>query len=300
MAEPGAPPEPWPALPLASWQATRDTVHQWTQVVGKTRLALAPMQNHWWNVPLYVNGVGLTTSLMPLGSRGSLEVVFDFISHELVLRLTDGRRRHLKLASGTVAGFHAEFLAALTELGVEVTLNPMPAEIPGAVPFPENTGPAAYDPAAMNAFWQSLVSSHRVMSRFRGEFRGKCSPVHFFWGAFDLAVTRFSGRAAPPHPGGVPHCPDWVMVEAYNEEVSSCGYWPGGADEGVFYAYAYPEPPGYRHHRPGPAGAHFDTTLGEYVLPYDLVRQSVDPERMLLDFLRTTHRLAEDAWRSSP
>ena len=245
--------EAWPALPVARWENTRDTVHLWTQVVGKTRLALTPMQNHWWNVPLYVNSVGLTTSLMPVGSRGGLEVVFDFVDHELRLRLTDGRRRRLQLAPRSVADFYAEYLRKLAELEVEVVLNPMPTEIADAVPFPADTGHSSYDPVAMNAFWRSLVSVQGVLNRFRGEYDGKCSPVHFFWGAFDLAVTRFSGRPAPAHPGGVPHCPDWVMREAYSSEVSSCGYWPGGAREGVFYAYAYPEPPGFREQHPQPS-----------------------------------------------
>ncbi|MEP9361655.1 DUF5996 family protein [Nocardioides sp. CN2-186] len=293
-------PEAWPAVPLAAWQDTRDTVHLWTQVVGKTRMALTPMQNHWWNVPLYVNAVGLTTSLMPLGARGSLEVTFDFVDHELVLTVTDGRRRQLELAPRTVADFYAEYLRKLAELDVEVTLNPMPTEIAGAIAFPDDTEHAAYDAEAVNAFWRSLVSAHRVLSRFRSDYRGKCSPVHFFWGAFDLALTRFSGRPAPVHPGGVPHCPDWVMVEAYNAEVSSCGYWPGGASEGVFYAYAYPEPPGFREHRTYAPGSYFDHDLGEYVLPYADVRRAVDPDGTVLDFLRETHELASSTWPPPP
>lgn len=289
-------PEAWPELPLDSWQATRDTVHLWTQVVGKTRLALTPLQNHWWNVPLYVNAVGLTTSLMPLGARGSLEVVFDFVDHELVVLHTDGRRRRLRLEPRTVADFHADYLQTLAGLDIDLDLNPMPTEIPGAVPFPEDTRHCSYDPDAMAAFWRSLVSAHRVLSRFRSGFRGKASPVHFFWGAFDLAVTRFSGRPAPTHPGGVPHCPDWVMEEAYDSEVSSCGYWPGGADEGVFYAYAYPEPAGFRAHDLGVPGSYFDHELGEYVLPYAEVRRAVDPDGLLLDFLDATHQIASADW----
>jgi hypothetical protein len=292
-------PEAWPPLPVASWSTTRDTVHLWTQIVGKTRLALAPMQNHWWNVPLYVNSVGLTTSLMPVGVRAGVEIVFDFVGHQLVLALTDGRRRHLQLAPRTVADFYAEYLRKLAELDVDVNLNPMPAEIAGAIPFPDDTAHGSYDAAAMNAFWRSLVSAHRVLSRFRGEFEGKCSPVHFFWGGFDLAVTRFSGRPAPTHPGGVPHCPDWVMVKAYSSEVSSCGYWPGGDTEGVFYAYAYPEPPGFRDGHPRPPASYFDHDLGEFVLPYDAVRRAVDPDRFLLEFLRDTHRLAAAEWPSA-
>ncbi len=287
---------PWPSLPVAAWEDTRDTVHLWTQIVGKTRLALSPMQNHWWNVTLYVNSVGLTTSLMPVGARGGLEVVFDFVDHELSLALTDGRRRHLELAPRPVADFYAEYLRKLAELDVHVVLNPMPTEIPDAIPFPDDTRHASYDAAAMNAFWRSLVSADGVLHRFRGEYTGKGSPVHFFWGAFDLAVSRFSGRPAPTHPGGVPHCADRVMELAYCSELSSCGYWPGGATEGIFYAYAYPEPPGFRDHRPPPPASYFDHDLGEFVLPYDVVRRADDPEGVLLTFLRETHRLASADW----
>jgi hypothetical protein len=286
----------WPALPVAQWQSTRDTVHLWTQIVGKTRLALAPMQNHWWNVPLYVNSVGLTTSLMPVGSGGGLEVVFDFIDHQLTLGLTDGRRRHLELAPRSVADFYAEYLRKLAELDVDMTLNPMPTEIVDAIPFPADTWHSSYDAVAMNTFWRSLVSAHRVLSRFRAEYDGKGSPVHFFWGGFDLAVTRFSGRPAPTHPGGVPHCPDWVMEQAYSSEVSSCGYWPGGAPEGIFYAYAYPEPPGFREHRPRHPASYFDHELGEFVLPYEAVRRAEDQEGVLLSFLREAHHYASADW----
>jgi Family of unknown function (DUF5996) len=289
-------PEPWPALPVAAWRDTRDTVHLWTQIVGKTRLALTPMQNHLWNVPLYVNSVGLTTSLMPLGVHGGLEIVFDFVEHQVVLIRTDGRRRHLRLEPRSVADFYAEYLHHLAALDVDVTLNPMPTEIPDAVPFPDDHEHQAYDAAAINAFWRSLLSAHRVLNEFRGSFVGKISPVHFFWGAFDLALTRFSGRPAPTHPGGVPHCPDWVMVEAYSSELSSCGYWPGGAEEGVFYAYSYPEPPSFRQRRPRPGPSYFDHELNEFVLPYDAVRTAPDPDAFLLDFLHDTHVFAHADW----
>jgi hypothetical protein len=286
----------WPPLPLADWQDSRDTVHLWTQIVGKTRLALAPTVNHWWNVPLYVNSVGLTTSLMPYDRSVGVEIVFDFVGHELTLRTTSGDTRRMKLEPRSVADFFAEYAAHLSDLGLEVPINTMPAEIAGAVPFETDVEHDAYDADAVHAFWSSLVSAHRVLSRFRGEFRGKASPVHFFWGAFDLAVTRFSGRSAPVHPGGVPHCPDWVMVEAYDQEVSSCGYWPGGASEGIFYAYSYPEPAGYRDQSPGPPAAHFDKELGEYVLPYSELRLAADPDEELLDFLRRTHEAASADW----
>jgi hypothetical protein len=289
------PDESWPALPLADWQPTRDTLHLWTQVVGKTRLALAPPQNHWWNVPLYVDVRGLTTSLMPLPDGGGLQVDLDLRDHVVDLVRTDGRRRRMRLEPRTVADFHAEYLTLLEELDVDVTLNPMPTEIAGAVPFPDDTTHASYDREAVEAFWRSLVSAHRVLGAFRSEFRGKCSPVHFFWGAFDLAVTRFSGRPAPVHPGGVPHCPDWVMVEAYNAEVSSCGYWPGGAEEGLFYAYAYPEPPGFADGLAGAPG-HHDAALGEYVLPYADVRRADDPDELVATFLRAVHARAAADW----
>ncbi len=290
----------WPALPLSDWRDTRDTLHLWTQVVGKTRLALSPPLNHWWNVPLYVNSVGLTTSLMPYGPSLGVEVVLDFVDHVLTLRTTAGATRRMTLEPRSVADFFAEYVAHLAELGLDVPINPMPTEIAGAVPFHTDTGHDAYDAGAVHEFWSSLVSAHRVLSRFRGEFRGKGSPVHFFWGAFDLAVTRFSGRSAPTHPGGAPHCADRVMVEAYDQEVASCGYWPGGASEGVFYAYAYPEPPGYRDRSPGSEAAYFDPELGEFVLPYADVRRAADPDALLLDFLRRTHEAAAATWPPSP
>ncbi|WP_138758260.1 DUF5996 family protein [Modestobacter altitudinis] len=292
MTSPPAPPfEPWPALPLEQWQDTRDTLHLWTQVVGKIRLALAPAANHWWHVPLYVDARGLTTSLMPYRGRG-LEVVFDLTSHELQLLSTLGARRRMSLGPRSVADFTAEFRSHLRALDVDVPIHPVPVEVSEAIPFDQDTEHASYDADAVHRFWTSLVSAHRVLSRFRGEFRGKASPVHFFWGAFDLAVTRFSGRPAPRHPGGVPHCPDSVMVEAYSDEVSSCGYWPGGAAEGVFYAYAYPEPAGYRTSPVAPGTATFDEALGEFVLPYADVRQAADPDGHLLDFLSSTHAAA--------
>ena len=286
----------WPALPLSHWQDTRDTLHLWTQIVGKTRLALSPPVNHWWHVPLYVNSVGLTTSLMPITGGRALEVGFDFVEHSLVLRTTDGRACTMRLAPRSVADFFAEYRTHLDALDVEVALNPMPTEIADAVPFDTDHEHDSYDPAAAHDFWRSLVSAHRVLTRFRGGFTGKASPVHFFWGAFDLAVTRFSGRAAPPHPGGIPHCPDWVMVEAYNQEVSSCGYWPGGAAEGVFYAYAYPEPAGFRDASPGVDAARFDHDLAEFVLPYADARVAADPDEYIATFLDHVDRAASVDW----
>ena len=277
----------WPALPVAGWQDTRDTLQLWTQVVGKTKLALAPPLNHWWGVTFHLGATGLTTGLMPTPA-GGLEVAFDLCAHRLRLTTTDGQQRELRLEPRTVADFYAEYRAHLADLGVDVTIDPLPVELPEVVAFEEDTEHAAYDPQAVNAFWRSTVSAASVMARFRGEFRGKASSVHFFWGAFDLAVTRFSGRGAPAHPGGIPNCPDRVMRDAYDAELSSCGYWPGGREEGLFYSYAYPEPPGFRERVLTTPGAGFDPDLGEFVLPYRTVREAADPEATLLGFLRET------------
>lgn len=265
----------------------------WTQVVGKVRLALEPVLNHSWHVPLYVSARGLTTSLMPYGGCG-LEMEFDFHRHVLDIRATDGGERQVRLEPRSVADFYAETMARLDELGMPVRITPRPVEVPVAIPFPEDDTHASYDPEYTYRFWLSLVQAKRVFSRFRSPFIGKASPVHFFWGAFDLAVTRFSGRPAPLHPGGVPNCPDWVQQEAYSHEVSSCGYWPGGAAEGVFFAYAYPEPEGFRDWSAAPAEAFYDSQLGEFLLPYELVRAAPDPDGVLLSFLETTYEAAAE------
>lgn len=282
----------WPALVVADWQDTRDTVHMWTQIVGKVRMAASPHVNHWWHVPLYVDARGLTTSLMPHRNRG-FDISFDFVEHRLHIRVTDGSSRSMALEPRSVADFYTEFCAHLDELDVAVPISASPVEVVEAIPFAEDTAHASYDATAMADFWTSLVSADRVFNEFRGDFRGKTSPVHFFWGAFDLAVTRFSGRPAVPHPGGVPNCPDWVMTEAYSDEVSSAGYWPGGADEGVFYSYAYPQPNGFDSAAVAPAGAYFDTDLGEFVLPYKTVRTAADPDALLTEFLDSTAAVAE-------
>lgn len=289
--------ETWPALPVADWQDTRDTLHLWTQMVGKLRLELTPRVNHWWNVPLYIDARGLTTSLMPCGPHG-LEARFDFFAHELVFERTDGARRTIALRPRSVADFYREFVAVLADLDVPARIHPMPVEIAEAIPFPDDETHASYDADAVHRFWLSLVSAVRVLSTFRSEWDGKASPVHFFWGAFDLATSRFSGRPAPQHPGGVPNCPDWVMHEAYDAEVSSAGYWPGGADEGAFYSYTYPEPAGFRDRELGVPGGSFDTSLGEFLLPYRAVREASDPEALLLAFLRATYRAGAEtgAW----
>ena len=286
----------WPTLPVAQWQDTRDTLHLWTQVVGKTALALAPPLNHWWGVALRVTATGLTTPLLPVGGRG-LEVAFDLVDHTLRIALTDGRRRTMRLKPRSVADFYAEYRTHLTDLGVDVHLDPLPVELLEVAPFDHDDQHASYDARAVDVFWRSLVSASTVLSGFRAEFRGKASPVHFFWGAFDLAVTRFSGRSAPQHPGGVPNCPDWVMQEAYDAELSSCGYWPGGREEGAFYAYAYPEPHGFREVALSTPDAAYDVGLGEFVLPYATVRTATDPEGTLLGFLRETAAAAADLGR---
>jgi hypothetical protein len=281
----------WPELTLAEWSDTRDTLHVWFQVVGKVRMALTPLVNHWWNVPLYVSARGLTTSLMHMGGRG-LEIEFDFIAHELELRTTDGARRHVALQPRSVASFYAAVLAALDDLDVVVTLYSRPSEVVEAIPFDQDEQHSAYDRAAVHRFWLALVHIDRVLTLFRSRFIGKASPVHLFWGGNDLCTTRFSGRPAPKHRGGVPNCPDWVQVLAYSHELSSAGYWPGAGDEGTFYAYAYPQPAGFADWPVQPAAASYDSDLGEFVLPYTAVRTSEDPDATLLSFLQSTYAAA--------
>jgi hypothetical protein len=285
--------EAWPALPLDVWRETYETLHMWTQIVGKTRLALSPMENHWWNVALYVTPRGLTTSAMPSGNR-TASVDFDFIDHELVIRTSDGATRSLRLAPRTVADFYQEYASALGELDLAVRMRPVPVEVEVATPFAEDTRHASYDAALARRFWRVLAQADRVMKRFRARFIGKSSPVHFFWGSFDHAATRYSGRAAPRHPGGAPNCPDYVMHEAYSHECSSCGFWPGGGavTEPMFYAYAYPEPDGFKDHPVRPEGAFYSDTLREFVLPYERVRSATSPDDALLDFFQSTYEAA--------
>ena len=280
--------EPWPELTLPTWERARDTLHLFTQVVGKVRMALEAPVNHWWNVTLYVSARGLTTSLMHTAAD-ALEIEFDFIDHQLAVKTTAGVRRSVTLEHHTVASFYEETMAMLRELGVDVRIFARPVEIARAIPFAEDTEHGAYDPEAVHRFWLALLAAHRVFSAFRARFVGKASPVHFFWGGFDLAATRFSGRTAPRHPGGVPNCADWVMHEAYSHEVSSCGFWPGAAGEGVFYSYAYPEPDGFAEQSPGPESAYYDATLREFILPYSAVRTADEPDSTLLEFLQSTY-----------
>ncbi len=283
----------WPELTASSWSETRDTLHMWTQIVGKVRLALEPMVNHWWQVTLYVSARGLTTSLMHAGDLG-LGMEFDFIEHRLEIRASDGTTRQVRLERQSVASFYAATMSALGSLGVRPSILARPVEVPEAIPFEKDVVHAQYDPIAAHRFWSALVSIDRVFKTFRSGFTGKVSPVHFFWGGFDLAATRFSGRPAPRHPGGAPNCADWVMELAYSHEVSSCGFWPGGSEEGSFYAYAYPEPDGFRQWNAEPAAAYYDQDYREFLLPYGVVRRSDDPEAMVLAFLQSTYEAAAE------
>ena len=290
-----APPSPgtWPALPLADWRDTHATLHMWTQVVGKTRLALAPMENHWWQCTLYVSERGLTTTPMPAGVR-LLTVDFDFIDHLLVLRTAEGERRQFPLVAQSVARFYERYRQALRELRIEPRMLGRPVEVDKAIPFAEDEEHAAYDRDAVQRWWRALGQADRVFKRFRSGFNGKQSPSHFFWGSFDLAVTRFSGRPAPRHPGGAPNCPDYVMVEAYSHECSSAGFWPGGGavEEAAFYSYAWPEPEGYAAAPVQPAAAWYHPQAREFILPYQAVRTADDPDGTLLQFLQSTYEAA--------
>jgi hypothetical protein len=282
----------WPELPVADWQPTRDTLTLWLQVVGKIRIARTPLLNHWWNAPLYLTARGLTTSLMPAEPGRSFSIDLDLLEHRLHITTTLGDSRHMELAPKSVAQFYAELTGLLDELGLTTEIWPVPVELQDAIPFPDDNVHNAYDAGAVTTFWRTLVEAERVLDIFRARFVGKSSPVHLFWGALDLAATRFSGATAPPHPGGMPNCGPHVMHEAYSHEVSSAGYWPGGEGEGTFYSYAYPEQPGYRTAARGPAAARFDDELGEFVLPYSAVRTAPDPDTMLLDFLQHTYQAA--------
>ena len=285
----------WPQLRLDEWRPTYETLHLWSQIVGKVRLAHGPWVNHSWHVTLHVTTRGLSTSLMPCGAR-AFDIEFDLLDDILCIRTSDGERRGFALQTMPVAEFYERLLATLRDLEIEVDVWPMPVEIPPPVePFPHTTEDAAYDGDAARRFWRVLLHVHRVFTTFRARFLGKVSPVHFFWGAFDLAVTRFSGRAAPPHPGGAPNLANWVMAEAYSHEVSSAGFWPGaGLGHAAFYAYAYPEPAGFARYVVQPAAAYYHEQLREFILPYDAVRTSNDPDAALLAFLQSTYEAAAD------
>ena len=275
----------WPALPLDQWKDTYATLHMWTQIVGKVRLALTPVINQWWNVPLYVTARGLTTSPIPYRDD-PFEIWFDFLEDQLVLQLSDGSRRTMQLTARTVADFYEEFLRMIKSAGIEVKIWHMPVEVPDPIPFDKDRVHASYDPDAVRRFWRILLSVQGVFEQFRARFIGKCSPIHFFWGSFDLAVTRFSGRRAPERPGA-----DRITREAYSEEVSSVGFWPGGGSVrgAAFYSYTAPEPNGFRDWAVRPEAAHYDAQLGEFILMYDDVRSAKSPAATLLEFCQSTY-----------
>jgi hypothetical protein len=283
-------------LPTAAWRETYDTLHLWTQIVGKIRLARTPWLNHSWHVTLYVTARGLTTSPIPDATR-TFQIDFDLIDHHLRISASDGAQRQFALAGLSVASFHAAVMAALAQLGIDVEIDEMPSEMPDPVRFSQDTRHASYDPVAVRRFFQILVNVDRVFKQFRTGFLGKASPVHFFWGSFDLAVTRFSGRRAPRHPGGVPNLPDAVACEAYSHEECSAGFRPGSGaiDYPAFYSYVYPEPAGYRAARLQPDAAFFSEALGEFILPYDSLRTAEHPDQTLLEFLQTSYEAAANA-----
>jgi len=286
----------WPSLPLNEWKDTYATLHRWTQIVGKTRLSMTPIVNHWWNATLYVSPRGLTTSTMHCGDV-AFEVEFDFVDHALEIRCSHSKPVRLALKPQSVADFYEEYRAALRGLGIDLHIHAAPNEIDDATPFAEDRVHASYNPRYANRFWRILLESDRVFAIFRARFVGKSSPSHFFWGSFDLAVTRFSGRPAPPHPGGAPHCPDWVATEAYSHEVISAGFWPGAPgmmDEPVYYAYAYPEPAGLSAASVRPREAYWHTGMKEFLLPYEAIRAAKSPDDALLDFLQSTYEAAAD------
>jgi hypothetical protein len=283
----------WPELATPGWEPARKTLHLWTQIIGKTRLALCPMLNHWWQTPLYVSTRGLTTSPMPFPG-GLVEIEFDLLAQALQFRTSGGELREMPLAAQTVSDFFRDTERILRELAIPVRLRPVPVEIPEVIPFAQDDVHHHYDPAWGVRFWTALRQVDRLYNDFRGEFLGKASPSHFFWGSFDLATTRFSGRAAPPHPGGLPNTPDFVTREAYSHQLASTGFWPGGFGypEAIFYSYAYPEPRGFSSAPVGPSAAHYDTTLKEFVLPYSAVRDAPDPAAAVREFLETTYEAA--------
>ena len=285
--------EIWPMLPFAEWQETAVTLHMWTQIVGKIRLTLSPWTNHSWHVTLYVTSRGLTTSSIPHGVF-TFEIAFDFIEHQMRIEKSDGAHRTIELKARSVAELYRMVMQALGELELSVSINTMPNEIENPIRFDRDEEHRSYDREYANRFWRVLVQTDRIFKEFRSRFCGKCSPVHFFWGSFDLAVTRFSGRPAPPHPGGVPHLPDEIAREAYSQEVSSLGFWPGNAaiPTPIFYSYAYPEPMGFTEAKVRPDAASYQPKLREFILPYDTVRTAESPDEVLLDFAQSTYDAA--------
>ena len=292
----------WPELRFAEWRDSGATLQLWTQMVGKLRLALTPWLNHGWQVPLYVTARGLGSSAIHVDGGRLAEVEFDLVAHRLVIRSSDAAERGFALAPMSVAAFYRRFMAELAAIDIRVAINLRPNEVADPIPFPDDETHAAYDPAAVHALWRALVQSDRVFRHFRSAFLGKASPVHLFWGAFDLAVTRFSGRPAPLHPGGIPGLPDAVTREAYSHEVSSAGFWPGSDayPQAAFYSYAYPAPAGFDAAPVEPAGAVWSAPMGEWLLPYEAVRAAADPDAALMRFLQTSYRAAADLGRWAP
>ena len=286
----------WPPIPYSSWQPTCETLHLWTQIVGKIRLTLTPWLNHSWHVPLYVTARGLSTSVIPYQGE-DFEIRFDFIDHTLDIEVSTGERRRIRLIPQPVCDFYTAVMKSLADLDIQITITERPCEIAEAISFSDDQVHGSYDADAAYRFWRALVQVDRVFKRFRTGFIGKASPVHFFWGSFDLAVTRFSGRRAPPFTSKVPGLPTAVMAEAYSHEVSSAGFWPGGGgvDDACFYSYAYPTPDGFKNAPVSPAGASFNAALGEFLLPYDNVRKAADPDATLMAFLQSTYVAAAEA-----
>jgi hypothetical protein len=287
----------WPELRWSEWAATISTLHMWVQIVGKVRMALAPPLNHWWHVPLYVSSRGLTTSAIPYGGR-QFQVDFDFLDHRLLVTDSRGRAFTMALEPRSVARFYREFMDGLRSLGIDVRISTKPVEVAEAIRFESDERHASYDPRQVQSFWRGLLQADRVMKAFQTGFVGKASPVHLFWGGFDLATARYSGRPAPLHPGGAPNCPTWVMEEAYSREESSIGWWPLSEAPGpAFYSYTYPEPEGFKSASVGPAGAYYDAQLGEFILPYDVVRRAADPDAAAREFFQTTYEAGADLGR---
>jgi hypothetical protein len=291
-----SPPEArWPTLPTADWVDTLEALHLWTQVVGKIRMVHSPWLNHSWSVPLYVSSRGLTTSLVPYGGEG-FELTFDLLDEQLQLTTSEGKARSIELSPKTVAAFYGEVMGAMKAVGMPTEIHPTPSEIADAIPFPDDTQHQSFNPDHARTLWRALLQAQRVMTRFRAGYWGKASPVHFFWGSFDLAVTRFSGKKAPPHDGGIPNFPDDVAREAYSHEVTSCGFWPGNRESNtpIFYSYAYPTPQGFSAAKVAPERAFWLDALGEFALPYEAVATAEDPDATLLSFFETTHAAAAD------
>lgn len=285
----------WPDLPLSAWSETCETLHLWTQIAGKVRIALTPLVNHWWNATFLVTARGLAAPAIP-SDGGAFDIIFDFANHQLVIETSDCRVEGFALKPMTVADFYTEIMRRLHSLGINVRIWTTPSEIENAIPFEQDRTHAQYDAVYAQRFWRTLVQANRVMSEFRSHFIGKASPVHFFWGSFDLAVTRFSGRTAPPPMGTTPNVANWVMAEAYSHEVSSCGFWPGNGGFGyaAFYVYAYPEPAHYGDTQLRTSDAFYDKELGQFILPYDAVRQARNPDTTLLGFFQETYEAAAD------